>query len=112
LPLAEAEKVLSKAITIDGAIIFLTYQPTPAQSGCMGTTGLNRVYSLDAVTALKKHETPFESVSASGLPRELRFIVESIDEREGQCWAGIAKLQRCIDIKRIRRTGWKLERSK
>lgn len=42
------EKVLAEATTINGVILFPSYQPTPAATvnPCVPTTGINRVYAL------------------------------------------------------------------
>ncbi len=40
------EKVLAKSITLDGKIIFTTYQPVSAGSSCKAAEGVGRVYAL------------------------------------------------------------------
>src|SRR5690606_1588098 len=42
------EKVLAEAITVNGVILFPSYQPTPPDRAnpCLPATGLNRVYAL------------------------------------------------------------------
>jgi len=84
------EKVLAEALTVNGVILFPSYQPTPADRAnpCLPATGLNRVYALgvdsgrpvidfnddEALTA----DDLFTELAQSGIAGEVNFAYETV----------------------------------
>jgi len=84
------EKVLAEAITVNGVILFPSYQPTPPDRAnpCLPATGLNRVYALgvdsgrpvidfnddEVLTA----DDLFVELAQSGIAGEVSFAYETV----------------------------------
>ncbi|MGD9597606.1 MAG: pilus assembly protein [Steroidobacteraceae bacterium] len=89
------EKVLAEALTVNGAILFPTYQPTaPSQlNPCLPASGQNRVYALgvDSGRAVidfndDQQITPgdlFTDLAQSGIAGEVTFAYESVAGSQG-----------------------------
>lgn len=89
------EKVLAEALTVNGAILFPTYQPTPASAmnPCLPASGQNRVYALgvdsgravidfnddEALTA----DDLFTDLAQAGIAGEVSFAYESVAGSQG-----------------------------
>ncbi|MGE3667037.1 MAG: pilus assembly protein [Steroidobacteraceae bacterium] len=89
------EKVLAEALTVNGVILFPSYQPTPPseQDPCLPASGRNRVYALgvdsggpvidynddEALTA----DDLFTDLAQSGIAGEVSFAYESVAGTQG-----------------------------
>lgn len=68
------EKVLSRALTIDGTLFFNTYEPTVDPGSCSASVGINRAYTVsikdatpDAVNAGTSPSSRFSVITTTGL---------------------------------------------
>lgn len=89
------EKVLAEATTINGVILFPSYQPTPAASAnpCIPTTGVNRVYALNVDSGRPAIDfNDDEQISAadistelaqSGIAGEVSFAFQAVSDAGG-----------------------------
>ncbi len=126
------EKVLADAVTINGAILFTTYQPErpAAADPCLPANGRNRVYALKVDTAAPALDLndnlrldssdAFQNLSARGIAGEVTLAVESrlddnnpnappgADElgRRSFCAVGVEVLSRCLGPGGVVRTFW------
>ena len=89
------EKVLAEALTVNGVVLFPTYQPTPPSQldPCLPASGHNRVYALgvdsgrpaidfnddQALTA----DDLFTDLAQSGIAGEVSFAYESVAGSQG-----------------------------
>ncbi len=84
------EKVLAEALTVNGVILFPTYEPTPADRAnpCLPSTGLNRVYAMGVdsgrpVIDFNDDETLtaddlFTELAQAGIAGEVSFAYETV----------------------------------
>jgi type IV pilus assembly protein PilY1 len=125
------EKVLSDAVTINGVVLFTTYQPeTPAdQNPCLPANGRNRVYALkvdDSAPALDLNDNQridagdiSRDLLTRGIAGEVTLVVESrldgngndngdLDElgRRTFCAVGVEVLAKCLSPGGVVRTFW------
>jgi type IV pilus assembly protein PilY1 len=128
------EKVLAEATTVDGTVLFTTYQPSPAASAdpCLPASGINRAYALKvdngrpAVDFNDDEVIDGADVSTqlvqSGIAGEVTLALESGISREpgedtlpdgtdplgrrGLCVVGVEVLRRCVVPGSVVRTWW------
>lgn len=123
------EKVLAESVTLDGVILFSTFEPAPA-SDC-ADSGLNRVYAVrveqgDPALDLDDDERLTESdasveLEQKGIAGEVELKVPQNDagdpppngeptpdspNTELQCAVGAEALRLCVPAKRVLRTFW------
>ncbi len=129
------EKVLSEATTIDGTILFTSYQPSPAsaEDPCLTANGVNRAYALRAdngrpVVDFNEDEVIDNrdlstTLAQSGIAGEVSIALETATQREGQqppgdegtdalgrrglCVVGVEVLRRCVVPSSVVRTWWR-----
>jgi len=126
------EKVLAESLTVNGVIMFSTYQPSGAGSSCAPVPGRNRVYALDVRSArpavdfnndarLDEHDISTQ-LTAGGIANGVQLILQSttatgsdsaaddveVDRlgRRATCLAGAAVLDNCVSPGALTRTFW------
>ena len=126
------EKILAEATTINGTVLFTSYQPTPQEASdpCLPANGINRAYALrvdsgrPAVDFNEDEAIDATDISMrltqSGIAGEVSIAVESAtrggtDEategtdalgRRGFCVVGVEVLRRCVVPGGLVRTYW------
>lgn len=125
------EKVLADAITINGTVLFTTYQPeaTSAANPCLPANGRNRVYALRVDTAAPALDfndnlridanDAFTNLATRGIAGEVTLVLESrladdpqsadnADElgRRGFCAVGVEVLSKCVNPGGVVRSFW------
>jgi type IV pilus assembly protein PilY1 len=124
------EKVLADAITINGTILFTTYQPVAAEQldPCLPANGRNRVYALkvdNAAPAIDFDDNELinandasRELATKGIAGEVSLLVESTAPgevanpgadalgRRTLCVVGVEVLQRCVPPGSVVRTYW------
>ncbi len=126
------EKVLAEALTVDGTILFTSYQPVPpAQSDpCRPANGINRAYALrvdDGRPFIDFNDSGgvdstdlFTELAQSGIAGEVSLALESAAGgsepggvapdalgRRGLCVVGVEVLQRCVMPGGVVRSYWR-----
>ena len=129
------EKILSESLTVDGTILFTSYQPVALDptNPCLPATGRNRAYALridsgkpaidynddGAITAADA----FTQLAQAGIAGGVSIGVESVRAREANgevidpngvdavgrrafCVVGVEVLQRCVVPGSVVRTYW------
>jgi type IV pilus assembly protein PilY1 len=125
------EKVLADAVTINGTVLFTTYQPeAPAAANpCLPANGRNRVYALRVDTAAPALDfndnlridanDAFTNLATRGIAGEVTLVLESrladdhqapdnADElgRRGFCAVGVEVLSKCVNPGGVVRSFW------
>ncbi len=127
------EKVLADAVTINGTVLFTTYQPERAVDldPCLPANGRNRVYALkvdNAAPALDLNDNQrlddgdlSQDLATRGIAGEVTLIVESRDTnnqgnnqgnngdelgRRSFCAVGVEVLSSCVSLGGVVRTFW------
>lgn len=128
------EKVLAEATTIDGTVLFTTYQPNAgaAADPCLPASGTNRAYALKADNGRPAVDFNDDAVIdaadvstqlvQSGIAGEVTLALESGISREpdgaalpegtdplgrrGLCVVGVEVLRRCVVPGSVVRTWW------
>lgn len=89
------EKVLAEALTVNGTILFPTYQPTPPSSidPCRPSTGTNRVYALSVDAGrpaidfsddqVLTNDDLFTELAQAGIAGEVGYTFESVSDLGG-----------------------------
>jgi type IV pilus assembly protein PilY1 len=126
------EKVLAEALTVDGTILFTSYQPVPPSQSdpCLPANGINRAYALrvdDGRPFIDFNDSGvvdtadlFTELSQSGIAGEVSLALESVDVgdgeggaatdalgRRGLCVVGVEVLQRCVVPGGVVRSYWR-----
>jgi hypothetical protein len=122
LPLRVGEKVLARAVTINGSVMFTTYLPAPNSTDCTTPASNRRAYTLDVQKGIKLFDELYESFSASGLPSGITLINQGAlvrtdinkdsptaagNARGSLCWSGVTILKRCPEFGGRVKTFWK-----
>ncbi len=123
------EKVLADAVTLNGTVLFTTYQPERAADldPCLPANGRNRVYALkvdNAAPALDLNDNRrlddgdlSQDLAARGIAGEVTLVVESrIGNNQGNagdelgrrsfCAVGVEVLSKCVNLGGVVRTFW------
>jgi type IV pilus assembly protein PilY1 len=128
------EKVLAEALTVNGAILFPTFQPTPASAAnpCAPGVGLNRAYALSVdmgrpvidwnENVLIEDSDAWTRLSQTGIAGEISYIFDSQLRpnrppnappeprdalgRTGMCMVGVEVLRQCVPPGNVVRTFW------
>ncbi len=123
------EKVLADAVTIDGTVLFTTYQPERAADldPCLPANGRNRVYALkvdNAAPALDLNDNRrldngdlSQDLATRGIAGEVTLVIESRDAnnrgndgdalgRRSFCAVGVEVLSKCVNPGGVVRTFW------
>lgn len=123
------EKVLADAVTIDGTLLFTTYQPERAADldPCLPANGRNRVYALkvdNAAPALDLNDNRrlddgdlSQDLATRGIAGEVTLVVESRGAnnpgndgdalgRRSFCAVGVEVLSKCVNPGGVVRTFW------
>jgi type IV pilus assembly protein PilY1 len=122
------EKILAEALTIDGTILFPSYQPVPASSAdpCLPANGINRAYALRVDTgraAIDFNDSGTvdssdlsQLLQQSGIAGEISFILENVGRdaagadalgRRSFCVVGTEILGRCVVPGSVVRNYWR-----
>jgi type IV pilus assembly protein PilY1 len=67
------EKALAQSITVNGAIMFTTYEPNPPTDVCAPSTGTGRAYTLK-FNGTKYFSSISETFNTSGIPASINFF--------------------------------------
>lgn len=126
------EKVLNEALTVDGNVLFTSYQPQGAGQidPCQPANGVNRAYALRVDDGLPSFDTNrdhvinasdlFQDLAQTGIAGEVSLAVESTAGREHNnpnlpvdplgrraiCVVGVEVLQHCVVPGSVVRTFW------
>jgi type IV pilus assembly protein PilY1 len=123
------EKVLADAVTLNGTVLFTTYQPERAADldPCLPANGRNRVYALkvdNAAPALDLNDNQrldngdwARDLATRGIAGEVTLVVESRDAnnrgndtdelgRRSFCAVGVEVLSKCVNLGGVVRTFW------
>ncbi|MEZ5500460.1 MAG: PilC/PilY family type IV pilus protein [Steroidobacteraceae bacterium] len=120
------EKILAESVTVNGVILFPTYQPTPASLAdpCVPSTGRNRVYALrigNGRPALDFNDDgvndPSDDLSQSGIVGDVSVGIirdSSLGNGGGGggggtptvCIAGVEVLKKCVGVGGTVRSYW------
>jgi type IV pilus assembly protein PilY1 len=129
------EKVLAESITVDGTILFTTFQPDsgPGSDPCVPSNGVNRAYAVGvdngraSVDFNGDHTLDSHDISTrlaqSGIAGEVSIALESVLNgpnpdpnqstdgldplgRRGFCVVGVEVLKRCVVPGSVVRTYW------
>lgn len=126
------EKILAEALTVEGTILFTSYQPVAASNvdPCRPSNGINRAYALRVDTGLAAidfNETGVVDVDdmstdlqQTGIAGSVSLIFENLaasganagqgsDQigRRGLCAIGLEVLQRCVAPDAVVRSYWR-----
>jgi type IV pilus assembly protein PilY1 len=126
------EKILAEALTVEGTILFTSYQPVPASNvdPCRPSSGINRAYALRVDTGLAAidfNETGIIDVAdmstelqQTGIAGSVSLIFENLaasggtagqgsDQigRRGLCAIGLEVLRRCVAPGSVVRSYWR-----
>ncbi len=126
------EKVLAEALTVDGTVLFTSYQPVPPGQAdpCRPANGINRAYALrvdDGRPFIDFNDSGvidsadlFTELAQSGIAGEISLALESVVGgdgatggnvdalgRRGVCVVGVEVLQRCIVPGTVVRAYWR-----
>jgi type IV pilus assembly protein PilY1 len=126
------EKILAEALTVEGTILFTSYQPVAASNvdPCRPSNGINRAYALRVDTGLAAidfNETGAVDVDdmstelqQTGIAGSVSLIFENVaasgatagqgtDQigRRGLCAIGLEVLQRCVAPDAVVRSYWR-----
>lgn len=127
IDLSSAEKILASSITINGVVMFTSYIPGTASTGCSVSTGSARAYSLNIATADKHFSddissstsaTPYDDTfNTTGLPSQVTDISDaSIIRTDGTtgtpgsgstCFSGVVVQGHCVSYGSKMKTVWK-----
>ena len=126
------EKILNEAITVDGTLLFTSYQPQLAAqiNPCQPANGVNRAYALRVDEGQPAFDVNhdhvinasdlFQDLAQSGIAGEVSLAVESTAGREHHegdlpvdalgrrslCVVGVEVLQHCVAPSGVVRTFW------
>jgi type IV pilus assembly protein PilY1 len=128
------EKVLAEATTINGTILFPTYQPRPPDSAapCVPGTGINRAYALSVETGRPTIDfndnmqitaaDAFTTLAQAGIAGEISFVLDTSAAppndpnqgriprdslgRRGLCVVGVEVMRNCVAPGNTVRTFW------
>lgn len=126
------EKILSEALTVDGTILFTSYQPQSAGQidPCQPANGINRAYALRVDEGLPAFDVNhdhvvnqsdlFQSLAQTGIAGDVSLAIEStagrphnpgdlpVDAvgRRTLCVVGVEVLQQCVAPGGVVRTFW------
>ncbi len=122
------EKVLAEGVTIDGTILFTSYQPVPASNvdPCLPANGINRAYALRVDTgraAIDFNDSGAvdsadlsQLLQQSGIAGEISFVLENVGRdaegadplgRRSFCVVGTEILGRCVVPGSVVRNYWR-----
>lgn len=126
------EKVLAEALTVDGTILFTSYQPVPPSQSdpCRPANGINRAYALrvdDGRPFIDFNDSGvvdsadlYTELAQSGIAGEVSLALESAADgsgpggvppdalgRRGLCIVGVEVLQRCVVPGGVVRSYWR-----
>jgi type IV pilus assembly protein PilY1 len=122
------EKVLAEGLTIEGTILFTSYQPVPASRAdpCLPANGINRAYALRVDTgraAIDFNDSGVvdsgdlsQLLQQSGIAGEVSFILENVGRgaegadalgRRASCRIGVEVLGRCVESDGVVRSYWR-----
>ena len=128
------EKILAEATTVDGAILFTSYQPQPSAGAdpCLPANGVNRAYALRVDSGkpaidfnddqVVDADDLFTQLAQTGIAGEVNLALESVSNhaggpgdvaagldalgRRGFCVVGVEVLRRCVVPGSVVRTFW------
>ncbi|MEZ5458305.1 MAG: PilC/PilY family type IV pilus protein [Steroidobacteraceae bacterium] len=128
------EKILAEALTVEGTILFTSYQPVAASAldPCVPSNGINRAYALRVDTgraAIDFNDTGIIDVAdmstqlaQTGIAGSVSLIFENVNARDGEgtappgadelgrrglCTIGPEILQRCVAPGSVVRSYWR-----
>jgi type IV pilus assembly protein PilY1 len=128
------EKVLAEATTINGTILFPTYQPRPPESAapCAPGIGINRAYALSVETGRPTIDfndnmqitqaDAFTTLAQAGIAGEISYVLDTSAVppndpnqgriprdslgRRGLCVVGVEVMRSCVSPGNVVRTFW------